>query len=256
MPKRDWLWQPQIEVEITSKSIRREKNFPSTTKKKPPNPPTKPITYENVILRTSYDKWIFWAIFFLIFWRSKVRFVALPSAVGCTGNRRALPPMPAAAPQRRNQTFIGIHANIVTLDMTFIYIYGIRSSKNICKPCSSAERCWKDNIMIFTVLYLKFRIKRTKYSKCFVYTHWHTRKLIMNSLATTSTVTLMDLPSSPENGEVPPEKKVLSSAASTLVNLHKIVSSRNHESIFHPLFQRIHATLPDNTSLSLRTSSK
>lgn len=234
----------------------REKNFPSTTKKKPPNPPTKPITYENVILRTSYDKWIFWAIFFLIFWRSKVRFVALPSAVGCTGNRRALPPMPAAAPQRRNQTFIGIHANIVTLDMTFIYIYGIRSSKNICKPCSSAERCWKDNIMIFTVLYLKFRIKRTKYSKCFVYTHWHTRKLIMNSLATTSTVTLMDLPSSPENGEVPPEKKVLSSAASTLVNLHKIVSSRNHESIFHPLFQRIHATLPDNTSLSLRTSSK
>ena len=234
----------------------KRKEFSFNNKKKPPNPPTKPITYENVILRTSYDKWIFWAIFFLIFWRSKVRFVALPSAVGCTGNRRALPPMPAAAPQRRNQTFIGIHANIVTLDMTFIYIYGIRSSKNICKPCSSAERCWKDNIMIFTVLYLKFRIKRTKYSKCFVYTHWHTRKLIMNSLATTSTVTLMDLPSSPENGEVPPEKKVLSSAASTLVNLHKIVSSRNHESIFHPLFQRIHATLPDNTSLSLRTSSK
>ena len=256
MPKRDWLWQPQIEVGITSKSIRREKNFPSTTKKKPPNPPTKPITYENVILLTING---FFGPSSSYSLAEKVRFVALPSAVGCTGNRRALPPMPAAAPQRRNQTFIGIHANIVTLDMTFIYIYGIRSSKNICKPCSSAERCWKDNIMIFTVLYLKFRIKRTKYSKCFVYTHWHTRKLIMNSLANsaaTSTVTLMDLPSSPENGEVPPEKKVLSSAASTLVNLHKIVSSRNHESIFHPLFQRIHATLPDNTSLSLRTSSK
>lgn len=47
---------------------------------------------------------------------------------------------------------MGIHGDIVTLDMTFIYIYGIRSSKNICKPCSSAERCWKDNIIIFAII--------------------------------------------------------------------------------------------------------